>query len=135
MTAPATTTTIVSLDAVFDELRTILSKYARAFRVREGAVRGKRDYHLIIVKPLTVDGREKKELWFASVIQQKHNVGFYYMPLHGCAGVRDKLSPDLLQHVDGKSCFHFRTLTPKLKKDVDVAIKIGLAAYKKEKRL
>ena len=132
MTARAATT---PLDTVFDELRAILSKYARTFTVREGAVRDKRDYHLIIVKPLTVAGREKKELWFASVIQQKHNVGFYYMPLYGCAGVRDELSQELIQYLDGKCCFHFRTLTPKLKKDVDVALKIGLAAYKKQKWL
>src|SRR5215472_3580550 len=95
-----------SLDSVFDDLKAILARHAKPFTVREGAVKNKRDYHLIIQKPLVVDGRKKDELWFASVIQQKHNVGFYFMPLCICTGGKMKVSPALMKHLDGKSCFH-----------------------------
>ena len=130
------------LDTVFDELKAILSRYATSFTVREGAVKNKRDYHLIVQKPLVIDGRKKDELWFASVIQQKHNVGFYFMPLCCCTKLQDcrievkaLISPELLKHLDGKCCFHMKSLTPELKKDIDAALKLGFAAYKKQKWL
>ena len=123
------------LDTVFDDIKSTLAKYAKWFTVREGAVKNKRDYHLIVRKPLVIDGRRREELWFASVIEQKHNVGFYFMPLYCCGQDGSKLSSELMQHLDGKSCFHMTSLTPALKEDIDAALKLGLAAYKKRKWL
>jgi len=117
-----------SLDQVFDELKTILGKHAKLFTEREGAVKNKRDYHLILPGPLVIDGRKKPELWFASIIQQKDSVGFYFMPIDAMS----KLSPELLKHLDGKSCFHFKALTPALKKHVEAALQVGLEAYRKK---
>ena len=120
-----------NLDGVFDDLKALLARYAPSFTVREGAVKNKRDYHLIVQKPLVIDGRRKDEIWFASVIQQKHNVGFYFMPLYCAPDAASKLSPELMKHLDGKCCFHMKSLTPELKKDIAAALKLGLAAYKK----
>jgi hypothetical protein len=69
-----------SLDQVFDELKTILARHARLFTEREGMVKNKRDYHLILQKPLVIGGRKRDELWFASIIQQKDSVGVYFTP-------------------------------------------------------
>lgn len=118
-----------SLDQVFDELKTILARHARLFTEREGTVKNKRDYHLILQKPLVIDGRKRNELWFASIIQQKDSVGFYFTS----PNVKNRLSAELLKHLDGKSCFHFKTLTPALKKDVTAALQLGLEAYRKKK--
>ena len=120
-----------SLDQVFDELKTILARHSKLFTERDGMVRNKRDYHLIVEKPLMIGGRQRKELWFASIIQQKDSVGFYFT----APGVKSKLSPELLKHLDGKSCFHFETLTPALKKHVEAALTVGLDAYRKKKWL
>jgi hypothetical protein len=120
-----------SLDRVFDELKTILGHHARWFTEREGMVRNKRDYHLTLQKPLVIGGRERKELWFASIIQQKDSVGFYFTP----PDVKSKLSPELLRHLDGKSCFHFKTLTPAMKRHVEAALRVGIVAYRKKKWL
>ena len=117
-----------SLDQVFDELKTILGRHAGLFTEREGRVKNKRDYHLILQKPVVIDGRKTDELWFASLIQQKDSVGFYFMP----PDVKSKLHPELLKHLDGKSCFHFKALTPALKKHVEAALKVGLEAYRKQ---
>ena len=125
----------VELDSVFDELKALLARYAPSFTVREGAVKNKRDYHLKIQRPLVIDGKKKDDLWFASVIQQKDSVGFYLTALYGCDEVKAKLSPALLKQLDGKTCFHMKALTPELKKDVDAALKVALAAYKKRKWL
>ena len=118
-----------SLDQVFDELKAILGRHAKLFTEREGAVKNKRDYHLILQKPPVTGGRQKNDLWFASIIQQKDSVGFYFMP----PDVKSKLSPELLKHLDGKSCFHFKTLTPALKRHVEAALKVGLDVYRKKK--
>lgn len=120
-----------SLDAVFDDIKALMVPYAPKFTVREGAVRNKRDYHLILEKPLVIDGRERNELWFASIILQKYNVGFYFMPVYCDVSEKKKLSSELLQHLDGSCCFHFKALTPALKKDIAAALKLGLAGYKK----
>jgi len=119
---------LASLDAVFDEMKALLARHARLFTVREGYVKNKRDYHLILEKQVVIDGRPRKELWFASIIQQKDSVGFYFTP----PDVKEKLSPELLSHLDGKSCFHFKSLTPALKKDLATALKLGLEAYRKK---
>ena len=122
--------TSTSLDQVFDELKAILARHARLFTVRDGLVKNKRDYHLILEKPVVIGGRPRKELWFASIIQQKASVGFYFTP-----DVKSKLSPELLKHLDGGSCFHFKTLTPALKKHVEAALKAGVEDYRKKKWL
>ncbi len=109
----------------------MLALHAKLFTEREGMVKNKRDYHLILEKPLMIGGRQRKELWFASIIQQKDSVGFYFTP----PDVKSKLSPELLKHLDGKSCFHFKTLTPALKKHVAAALKVGLETYRKKKWL
>jgi len=119
---------LASLDAVFDEMKALLARHAGLFTVREGYVKNKRDYHLILEKQVVIDGRPRKELWFASIIQQKDSVGFYFTP----PDVKEKLSPELLSHLDGKSCFHFKSLTPALKKDLATALKLGLEAYRKK---
>src|SRR6516225_10221715 len=81
------------LSAVFDELHAILARFAKPFTVREKYVRDKRDYHLILKKKVITDGREKDELWFASIIQQKNNVGFYFSSAY--------CTQELLKHLDG----------------------------------
>ena len=121
-----------SLDSVFEELKAIVARYSKPFTVREGYVKNKRDYHLILRKPLVIAGRKRDELWFASIIHQKHDVGFYYSPVYCDPKLGNGISPELLKHLDGKSCFHFTAMTAALKKDIDAALKLGLTDYKKK---
>ncbi len=122
-----------SLDSVFDELKAILVSHAVGLAERAGTVKNKRDYQLYSERPVVVDGRKRDEMYFAGLIQQKGSVGFYFFPVYSCDDVRSKLSPELLKHLDGKACFHFKQLTPELKKDVRGALKIGLKAYRERK--
>ena len=130
MPRPASKPSPPDLNATFDDLKGILKRYAKPFLVKEGYVRGKRDYHLILKKQIVIDGRKKNEIWFASIIQQKHNVGFYFMPVYCNPAIHKQVSPALLEHLDGKSCFHMTELTSQLKKDIKAALKVGLADYK-----
>ena len=122
-----------SLDAVFDELKAILSAHAAGLAERSGGVKNKRDYQLYSEKPVVVEGRKRDEMYFAGLIQQKGSIGFYFFPVYSCEDVKAKLSPELLKHLDGKACFHFNQLTLELKKDVREALKVGLKAYRERK--
>ncbi len=133
MPAPAAAPKAPSLDAVFDELKSVLSAYSDGLAVHSGGIKNKRDYQLVSEKPAVLDGRKRDEIFFASLIQQKDSVGFYFFPVHSCDDIKEKLSPELLKHLDGKACFHFKRLTPELKKDVEAALRIGLKAYRERK--
>ena len=114
-----------SLGSVFDELKAILMSHAAGLAQRTGTVKHKRDHQLYSEKPVVVDGRKRDEMYFAGLIQQKDSVGFYFFPVYCCDDKQAKLSPELLKHLDGKACFHFKQLTP--------ALKIGLKAYRERK--
>jgi len=109
---PTKAATKPSLEALFDELMAILSAHAAGLAERRGGVKDKRDYQLYNEKPVVVDGRKKDEMYFAGLIQQKDSVGFYFFPVYSCDDVKAKLPPELLKHLDGKACFHFKQLTP-----------------------
>jgi hypothetical protein len=128
MPTPATAKA-ASLDSVFDELKALLAAHAAGLAERTGGVKNKRDYQLYTQKPVVVLGRKRDEMYFAGLIQQKGSVGFYFFPVYCCEDVKAKLSPELLQYLGGKACFHFNKLTPGLKKDVAAALKIGRKAY------
>lgn len=122
-----------SLDSVFDELKAILMSHAVGLAERTGKVKNKRDYQLNSEKPVVIDGRKRDEMYFAGLIQQKDSVGFYFFPVYCCDELKARLSPELLKHLDGRACFHFKRLTPALKKDIQAALKIGLKAYRERK--
>lgn len=119
-----------NLASVYDELQSVLQKHAPPFTARTNAVRNKRNYILVSEKEVVIDGRKKPEMWFAGIIEQKGYIGFYYMPIY-CVPNMKSLSPGLMKLLKGKSCFYIKSITPELCKDIDAALKSGLAAYKK----
>lgn len=129
MAAPAKATK-ANLAAVYDELVAILTRYSPPFTASDRAVKNKRNYVLVSENEVVIDGRKKPEMWFASAIEQKGYIGFYFMPIY-CVPEMKGLSPALMKLLKGKSCFYVKTLTPELKKDIDAALNAGMAAYKK----
>jgi hypothetical protein len=113
--------------AVFDEVVSLLSKYSPPFEVRRDAKDG---YHLWSNKPVEIDGRKHKELFFAGVIQQKSYVGLYYMPVYTDPQRKALFKPELLARLKGKSCFHLRGLDPELKGQIVEALRQGHELYK-----
>jgi hypothetical protein len=78
---------------IFDEVVSLLAKYSPPFEVRRDAKNG---YHLWSTKPVEIDGRKQKELFFAGVISQKNYVGFYYMPVYTDPERKELFKPELL---------------------------------------
>ena len=115
------------LSDVFQSLKTILKEY-------EGPLTPKFDidskYDLWSVKNIEIDGRKRKEVYFAGLIIQSKYVGFYYMPIYTDTDLKDVFEPELLNLLKGKSCFHIKEIDTKLEKQVRRALKLGFNLYK-----
>lgn len=132
MLASATSRT-GSLEEVFDELHQLLSGYSPPLKTKSGTVRGKKDLHLAIPKPVVVPGAyqgKPVEVDLAAIILQKGYVGFYFMPIYVEPGLKQRLSPSLTKLLKGKTCFHIKQLDEDLLAQVKSALDEGLKNYK-----
>jgi peptidyl-prolyl cis-trans isomerase A (cyclophilin A) len=115
------------LVAIFRRLKAILKEY-------EGELRPKVDldskYDLWSFKEVVVEGRRKREVYFAGLIIQSRYVGLYYMPVYTDAGLKDVFRPRLLKLLKGKSCFHVKTLDAELEAQIREALDTGYRLYK-----
>jgi hypothetical protein len=113
---------------IFNRLKKMLKKYERPLKPKFD-LEGK--YDLWSFKNIEIDGRKRKEVFFASIIIQSNYVGLYYMPIYTDANMKKVFHPDLLKLMTGKSCFHIKELDSKLKKQIEIALKEGYDLYKK----
>jgi hypothetical protein len=88
-------------------------------------------YDLWSFKKVEIDGRKRKEVYFAGLIIQSKYVGFYYMPVYVDTDLKDVFEPELLNLLKGKSCFHIKNIDNKLERQIKKALKIGYDLYKK----
>lgn len=112
---------------IFRNLRTILRKYEPPFVARSDY--GSR-YELWSVKNVTIAGRKRKEVFFASLIIQRSYVGFYYMPIYAAKDLKRVFKKELLATLKGKSCFHIKKLNPVLLKQIAASLRHGLNLYR-----
>ena len=110
-----------------EEIRALLEKYTPPLEVRTDAKGG---YHLWSVKDIVVEGRKRKEVYFAGVNPQKGYIGFHYMPVYTNPEQKSMLRPELLSLLKGKSCFHVRRLEPAVKKQIKDVLASGIKLYK-----
>ncbi len=87
-------------------------------------------YDLWSIKNIEIDGRKKKEVYFAGLIIQSNYVGFYYMPIYTDTDLAEVFKPELLSLLKGKSCFHIKELTPEIREQVEEALEVGYKRYK-----
>jgi len=125
-----------AFELMFDKLQRLLRKHVPPFREggdEQGMFRGKRNYHLVVPKPVAVPGAyggKPTDLCMASLVVQKGYVGFYFMPVYMNPALQDKLSPALMKLLKGKTCFHIKTLDDTLLADIQTALTLGTKAFK-----
>jgi hypothetical protein len=119
--------TNLELQYIFNELKDILKKYEGilAFKKNEEGY-----YDLWSIKDIVIDGRKRKEVFFAGLIIQKSYVGFYFMPIYTDTDLKEIFKPELLKLLKGKSCFHIRKLDEELKSQISEALELGFELYK-----
>ncbi|MBT3249328.1 MAG: DUF1801 domain-containing protein [Candidatus Pacebacteria bacterium] len=121
------------LASIFNQVKEEILAYEDMF-VSQKANTTKPQYHLWSQKNVEIAGRKRNKVYFAGVIQQKHFVGFYFMPIYADPKKFKKLfSPILLSLLKGKSCFHLTKMTPELKSEIKLALKLGFDEYQNNK--
>ncbi|HEY2120861.1 MAG TPA: hypothetical protein VGH37_16850 [Candidatus Acidoferrum sp.] len=120
------------LEAVFDELEGMMAVHVPLFKVTNGMVRNKRDYHLTVPMPVVISpkhyGGKPYPVSMASLILQKGYVGFYYLPMDPEA--MKKIKPELGKLKKGGCCFHVKGLTPEVRAGVKQALEMGEKSFR-----
>ena len=86
-------------------------------------------YDLWSFKPVEIEGRKRKEVYFAGLVLRKSYVGFYFMPVYAEPETRERIPPELLKLLKGKSCFHIKKLTPELVGQIERVLQAGFRRY------
>ena len=76
--------------------------------------------------------KNKKPLFFGAVQVKKSYVSFHLMPVYLKPELLASASPELKSHMQGKSCFNFSLVDPKLIKELAALTKAGFASYQEQ---
>jgi hypothetical protein len=117
---------MTDLQGIFTTIKKEMAVYQPPFQPKNDK---ERYYDLWSFKDLVIEGRKRKEVYFAGIIIQKDYVGFYYMPVYAEPEVKALFKPELLKLLKGKSCFHIKTLDEELLKQIREALEAGYRQY------
>ena len=114
---------------IFNSVKKLMKKY-------ENPLIAKMDmdsrYELWSVKDIVIEGRKRKEIYFAGLIIQRNYVGFYYMPVYVETEMKNMFGTDLLKLLKGKSCFHIKKFDEVLEKQIADALEKGYLLYEEK---
>jgi hypothetical protein len=125
---PAAAKTVSALDATYAGLRRILQRHAGRLAVKDDRPG---NYYLETIVPSNAG----KPHMFGAVLVQKTHVSLYLMPVHMYPELLNGISPELQQHMQGKSCFNFRTPDEALFRELDMLTAASLRKFAAEKLL
>ena len=115
------------LQAIFGAIKPLLQAYQPPMVPKTD---NERYFDLWSNKPVVIDGRKKKEIFFAGLIIQKDYVGFYFMPIYAETDLKSVFKPELLRLLKEKSCFHIKKLDEELLRQIEAALKVGYELYR-----
>lgn len=108
--------------ATFQKLKAILAPYAAKMIVVHDSDKA---YYLDTKHVM----KNKHRLFFGGVRAGKAYVSFHLMPVYACADLLENMSPELKKHMQGKSCFNFKTVDEKLFKELRKLTKAGFEKF------
>lgn len=113
---------------IFQTIRASLQPYATlGFSNRTNSDTA---YDLWSDKNVEIEGRQRNEVFFASVAIHKGHVGFYFMPVYAEPDMKNVFDANLLKLLKGKSCFHIKKLDDLLMGQIEDALAEGFRLYK-----
>ena len=113
---------------IFDQLKEIMRPFATKNYVVNADKPGY--YEIYYGKEAEVAGRKFPELMLAALLIQKGYVAMHFFPLYIEQALKEKLSPELLKSLNGKSCFNLKKNDPELKVQVRQALEAGVHFYR-----
>lgn len=115
------------------DLGLIFSSIKDLLRVYSPPLMPKKDeetcYDLWSLKDIIIEGRKRKEVYFAGLVLYKRYVGFYYMPVYAEPEMKAVFAPELLALLKGKSCFHIKKLDEQRTEQIRQALETGFKVY------
>lgn len=117
------------LVAIYDQLRVLLRSYESETMTPKFDIEGKYDLWSH-EEGIVVNGKPRKEVFFAGLIIQSSYVGFYFMPVYADAELESVFSERLLALKKGKSCFHVKRTDAELLQDIAHALSAGFELYR-----
>ncbi len=115
-----------NLTDIFNQLKALFQEFSPPLLHK---VDDESHFDLWSFKDLVIEGRKRKEVYFAGLIIQKSYVGFYYMPVYAEPEIKQFFKPELLSRLKGKSCFHIHKMDPLLLDQIKTALKRGFVEY------
>ena len=117
-----------SFAAAFFGLKRIFAPYTKSLNVNADT----RTRLYLETKSASYKG---KPLFFGAVISGRAYVSFHLMPLYWDGSLTKKLSANLKNKMQGKSCFNFTAPEPKLFRELAKVTAAGFALYKRKNLL
>ena len=108
--------------ATFQRLKAILEPYAAKMVVVHDT---DKNYYLDTAYVMN----NKQRMFFGAVRLGKAYVSFHLMPVYCCPDLLKTMSPELNKHMQGKSCFNFKSVDEKLFKELTKLTKAGCARF------
>ena len=115
------------MSIIFQTLKKILSVYSKGNFIVKDDKPG--CYNIYYGKEIELQGKKYPELCFAALLVQKGYVGFYYFPVYVNPALKQKLTPELLKCLNGKTCFYLRKNDPELFNQIKEALRLGSEFY------
>jgi hypothetical protein len=115
-------------DEVFERLKALFRPYAK----KMDAACDDENYYLLNTRHIM---KNKQPLSFGGVRRGKNYVSFYLMSVYACPDLLKTMSPELKKRMQGKSCFNFKEVDPKLFKELRALVKAGAAKFNDPKYL
>ena len=116
------------LVTIFNQVKEIM----RPFAVKNYVVNADKPgyYEIYYGKEAEVAGRKFPELMLAALLVQKGYVALHFFPLYIEQALQKKLAPELLQSLNGKSCFNLKKNDPELMEQIKQAFETGVDFYR-----
>ena len=113
--------------SVFDQLKSILKPYAKNLTVTADTATA-----------YSLDGpyseKYKKVIFYGAVQIKKNYVSFYLMSVYMFPELLKDISPELKKRMQGKSCFNFKKVEPKLFKELAKLTKLSVKHFRAAKQ-
>lgn len=106
----------------FEKLKSIFKPYQNKMEVASDTD----TYYLLNTRHIM---KNKQPLCFGGVRSGKNYVSFYLMSVYASPEFLKTMSPELKQRMQGKSCFNFKEVDPKLFKELKSLTKAGAAKF------
>ncbi len=115
---------------IFEEIKKMLLPYEKGNLKVRGGTGG--EIAVVNETELIIDGKVRKEMWFAAALVQKGYVGFYLVSAYTDQGIKKTIKPELMKCLKGKSCFHIKKFDKEIFAQIKEALAIGHEHYKKK---